>query len=126
MDLILYRQDFTPTGIYGKMGDFYTLEHAYPGQPTGWVPKVPPGSYVCVLGHHRLHGMDTDFLTYEVTGVPNCTGILFHWGNWNKDSEGCILLGMKKEGDMIVQSKMAFTLFMALQANTPQFTLTVV
>ena len=126
MDMTLYHQDFKETGIFGSMSWFKTLEHAYPGNPTGWVPIVQPGVYTCVLGAHRLDGMTEDFLTYEVMGVEGHTGILFHWGNWNKDSKGCILLGTAREGDMVMYSRKAFGQFMAMQGGAESFQLTVV
>ena len=125
MDLTLTRTDARFSGIFGTLGPFQTLEHAYPGPDAHWAPKVPPGVYLCVLGAHRLHGMDHDFQTYEVTGVPNCTGILFHSGNWDRDSEGCILLGMQRVGDEVILSRVAFQQFMQMQAGAPTFTLTV-
>ena len=48
--------------------------------------------------------------------VPNHTGILFHAGNWQDDSNGCVLLGKtcttSARGTMITDSQMTFHLFM--------------
>lgn len=48
--------------------------------------------------------------------VPNHTGILFHVGNYNDDSNGCILLGRvcvgSEKGTMITASRMTFDRFM--------------
>jgi len=126
MDLTLTRTDARFSGIFGQMGLWATLEHAYPQGDSDWVAKVPPGVYTCVLGPHKLEGMTREFLTYEVTGVPNCTGILFHWGNWDTDSAGCILLGTKRDGNMVINSKLAFDQFMTLQNGLSTFKLTVI
>jgi len=126
MDLILYRQEYKETGIFGSISSFKTLEHAFPSPTFGWQPIIPPGTFVCVLGAHRLPHMTEDFQTYEITGVEGHSKLLFHWGNWNKDSEGCILLGLSRQGDMLLNSKIAFNLFMKLQQGLERFNLTVV
>ncbi len=75
---------------------------------------------------HRLHGMTEDFETFEIRGVPGHTGILFHWGNYNQDSDGCVLLGSARNGDMIVNSREEFANFMELQKGINNFELVVV
>lgn len=129
MDMVLCRTDYREDGVFGKLlangkEVAVTLEHSY-----GLTPKLPSGSYTCKLSPHRLHGMDHDFLTYEVTGVPGHAGILFHWGNWEKDSEGCILVGhtvaSSPTGQMVTGSKATFQSLMQLQAGAQEFTLIV-
>ncbi len=105
-----------------------TLEHAYQ-EGELWLPKMKLGSYTCQRGMHRLNGMEQDFETFEITAVPGHTNILFHWGNWTKDSEGCVLLGEalaeSSEGEMITNSKATFAHFMERLAGVDSFTLTV-
>lgn len=48
---------------------------------------IPPGKYTCRRGNFPKHGV-----TFEVTGVANRTSILFHKGNFQGDSLGCILV----------------------------------
>jgi hypothetical protein len=130
--------DSLSTGIFGELhvsyddGFFsYTLEHAYPLAPGSgptvsgtWAAKVPAGEYQCVRGHHKLGGMLDTFETFEVKNVPGHTGILFHWGNTNEDSSGCILLGEQRNGSKaILKSKMAFDRFMSVLEGTDEFTL---
>lgn len=86
---------------------FSTLEHSYDCKP-----KIPNGTYTCVRGKHRLHGMTEDFETFEITGVEGHSGVLFHWGNFNKDSDGCVLIGRTRSGDMVTSSREAFAEFM--------------
>lgn len=130
MDCLLDRTDYTLDGVFGVLtsaaGDHicYTLEHGYEGEAGPWA-KLPLGTYTCQRGPHRLHGMVKDFDTFEVLNVPGRTGILFHWGNYNKDSDGCILVGDKKVGNMVTSSRKMFAQFMALQAGVDTFTLTV-
>ena len=125
----LIRSEFNPDGIFGKLIDdngdqlAVTLEHSYNG-----TPKLPPGHYLCKRGMHKLEHGDP-FETFEVTGVTGHTGILFHVGNWNKDSDGCILLGRvvvdSPEGRMITSSHMTFAYFMNDLVATNEFLLTV-
>lgn len=74
--------------------------------------------------------MQQPFTTFEVMNVPGHTNILFHSGNFNSDSEGCILLGsgvkVLKNGEwMLVNSKSMFEDFMKTQDSVNEFQLTV-
>lgn len=134
MSLILKRNQFLVSGIFGTLRDIsgvqlaVTLEHSY-FSGVNYRPKIPAGSYTCVRGKHRLIGMDHDFETFEITHVPGHSNILFHSGNFNRDSSGCILLGEKDNpnvGGMIINSKATFEKFMALMAGVQTFELLVV
>lgn len=75
--------------------------------------------------------MTKDFQTFEIMDVPGHDNILFHWGNYNKDSEGCVLLGKAEVSQangqhMITSSKETFDIFMKYLAGVNEFTLTVV
>jgi hypothetical protein len=130
MTLRLKRIWFKPDGVFGELTSvtdkhyFYTLEHSYNN-----VPKIPNGTYTCKRGPHRLQGMTEDFETFEVMNVPKCTGILFHWGNYNSDSSGCVLLGqemVKPAGRyMLTNSRATFKQFMLLLSGVNEFTLIV-
>lgn len=135
MDLALIRTEFSHDGIFSELrevsGDAIavTLEHSYPDDFGAYRPKLIDGVYQCVRGLHRLAGMTNDFETFEVTNVPGHTGILFHVGNFNSDSNGCILLGVKVAiidgAQAIASSKLAFKAFMDLQTGYDSFSLTV-
>lgn len=126
----LTRTACRPDGIIGSLFDAegqplaVTLEHSY-----GGAPKLPAGTYTCQRGKHRLHGMTEDFETFEVLGVPVHTGILFHWGNYNDDSEGCILLGRvscdSPKGCMVTSSRATFARWMLDLEGVQSFTLAV-
>lgn len=132
MDLILTRVEKRPDGIISKLTDAngnliaWTLEHSYDGEP-----KVPNGLYVCARGEHELIHQPP-FETFEVMRVIGHSGILFHVGNFNEDSEGCILLGeafATVDGGtraMVTNSKVAFAKFMAIQYGLNTFQLSVV
>ena len=70
------------------------------------------------------------FITFEITDVPGHTGILFHMGNYNKDSDGCVLLGEEavptSEPTMVTNSVVTFNSFMASQSGVDTFQLVVV
>lgn len=137
MNLTLDRCMFEKDGIFGVLRDesdnviAVALEHAYP-KDSRFLPKLPDGTYTCKRGMHRLHGMTNAFETFEICGVPGHTNILFHWGNYNKDSEGCVLLGRRvvqnpdsPKEQMITSSKNTFLKFMDIQKGINQFTLIV-
>lgn len=135
MDLALVRIEVRPDGIFGELRDVSgdlivnTLEHAYPDGLGSFTAKIPVGKYICVRGIHQLEGMSLTFETFEVTNVPGHSNILFHVGNFNKDSAGCILVGMsimKTAGAQILgASKIAFDTFMDQQEGCNSFTLVV-
>ncbi len=136
MNLKLTRNDFNQSGIFGRLETedgklvAYTLEHAFgahaPDTTTiEYRPKLPVGTYRCIRGTHRLHDLKP-FETFEVQKVPNATGILFHVGNYNADSEGCILLGDTTSPTGLGFSRKAFENFMDLQAHYNEFFLEVV
>lgn len=122
--MILTRTRFVQAGIFGELTEddgshvAWTLEHSYDCQP-----KLPDGKYVCVRGHHQLHSGPIE--TFEIVGVSGHSGILFHPGNSEGDSEGCVLLGTSVSGDSLLASKAAFEAFLALVASVDSFQLTV-
>jgi Family of unknown function (DUF5675) len=132
LNLILKRTDSNENGVFGQLTDsqgtflLCTLEHAYDsGLGNGsYSAKIPLGTYQCTRGVHALKN-GPDFITFMVNNVPGHQGILFHAGNFNKDSEGCILLGLQRNGDMITESRLAFHKFLDLQDGIDKFILTV-
>lgn len=125
MTLTLTRKDFTENGIFSELTDdkgklsLVTLEHSYDNKP-----KLYDGTFMCVRGIHRLHN-NIPFETFEITGVQGHIGILFHIGNYNKDSDGCVLLGMDRDNTMIQHSAIAFSKFISLLDSQQTFTLVV-
>lgn len=137
MNLILRRTKYCSDGIFGELlgdsGNFIcnTLEHAFPKPDHTFEAKVEAGEYLCKVGtgplpggFHALHD-GVPFMAFEIQDVPPfrgepVKGILFHIGNYNCDSEGCILLGKqigrKNDGGfMLMASKQAFEAFMKMQ-----------
>lgn len=130
MDLLLKRYPADPDGIFGVLYDpdgveiCETLEHNFNKRAL-----IPPGRYRCVRGMHRLKADGPEFETFEVTGVAGHWGLLFHVGNYNRDSKGCILVGdamlATPSGDIITGSKSAFTRLMQVQYGVDEFFLTI-
>lgn len=138
MNLTLTRNISNENGIFGSLTDesgniiAVTLEHAYDsGNGDGtYSPKLPPGTYGCQRGQHQLASMAKPFITFQIMNVPGHTNILLHQGNYNNDSEGCVLLGTSLYPDdqnpnMIKQSAQAFQKFMSLEDGLDSFTLVV-
>lgn len=137
MNLNLERYRFTADGIFGYLKDdentlsLSTLEHSFIDESSGRnFPKLSEGTYTCKRGMHKLLHTPEPFEAFEVLGVPDfqgkpVEGILFHVGNFNEDSEGCILLGLASADSSILSSRGAFERFMAAQEGVDEFTLEV-
>ena len=133
----LVRTAFEFDGVFGRIFNdngvplCYTLEHSYPQEDGSWLPKIPlTGQFICVRGEHQLASMSKPFETFEVTGVPDHTNILIHMGNFDKDSEGCILVGRaivtQDDGThMVTSSVNTFEDFMNGLAGVKEFLLNV-
>ena len=119
----------------GHNGTFGTIEHRdIPFALTlerQWlnnrsnVSCIPEGNYKCKRVQSPKFGN-----TFEVTNVPHRTHILFHKGNLDDDSHGCILLGEQFEplngSPGILSSKKAFAEFTKLLASEDQFNLVII
>ncbi len=126
--MVLTRHRYSSVGIFGTLvtdrgSEYATLEHAYP-VGDAYLPKLGNGTYVCRKGMHCLK-KGGPFQTFEIIGVLNHTGILFHVGNYNSDSEGCVLLGLTEQSNMVIHSKAAFERFMKELEGVNEFTLEV-
>jgi hypothetical protein len=130
MNFTLIRYDILATGSFGVLlaKGFHceTLEHSYviPLENTIQI-KIPEGIYTCKRGVHRLESMTSGFETFEIENVPGHTNILFHVGNQNKDSAGCVLLGFNRSNNALLFSKSAFDNFMEFLKDVNEFTLEV-
>ena len=65
---------------------------------------IPYGTYDVVISFSPHFQRDLPLLV----DVPNFEGVRIHPGNFPKDTEGCLLLGMGKSVDAITQSVAAF------------------
>lgn len=126
----LVRLESTEHGIFSELTDdagqkFITAEHAYQQPDGSWKPKITNGTHKCVRGQHQLHN-GPPFSTFEITGIAGHTNLLFHVGNYpQKDSDGCILVGLQRMQDMVAVSKLAFERFLKALNGINEFSLTV-
>jgi hypothetical protein len=126
MNFTLVRVSIQPGGAFGVLLSEHglpfcvTLERVFEERgATG--PVIPAGKYKCVESFYRKGG----YPTYEVTGVKGHDRLLFHRGNYEKDSEGCILVARTFEGDWVSDSTRGFERFMQRLNGAPTFDLTV-
>jgi len=86
---------------------------------------IPADEYLCRRVDSPRFGN-----TFEVTDVPNRTHILFHKGNLDDDSRGCILIGeqfgMISGSPGIQASKKGYNEFMSIMKDDDEFRLIVV
>jgi hypothetical protein len=147
-EMFLVRRKWGKDGVFGELMDrdtdlfLCTLEHAYEVAGTGsYQSKLSPGRYRCF----RRFSNHFQAETFEVEGVkwnesfgeafgieegPDHFAILFHVGNYNDESAGCILLGKQLGnkaggGFMLMNSKGAFQEFMDSLKGHQEFWLTV-
>ncbi len=65
---------------------------------------IPAGSYAIGITYSPRFGR----LMPLLRGVPGFAGVRIHAGNTSQDTEGCILVGLDRSGDAILQSRAAF------------------
>jgi hypothetical protein len=99
--------------IDGERVGIYTLEDKFrqiSGRPVSdWKvfgeTAVPTGSYAVIVDHSDHFGKDLP----HILDVPGFEGVRIHPGNSDKDTEGCILVGLDwSGGDFIGRSREAF------------------
>ncbi len=86
---------------------------------------IPEGGYLCKRVKSPKFGN-----TFEVTDVEGRTHILFHKGNLDDHSHGCILIGEKfstlNGSAAILESRQGFNEFMLLLEDDDEFTLNII
>jgi hypothetical protein len=139
MNWLLRTTAYRPDGIFSELYQdatlfCVTLEHSYkePGMDGKWLPKIARGAtYTCKRGMHSLEHYNggKEFETFEVTGVEGHSGLLFHPGNVNANSIGCVLPGRELRQDpagwWITRSQDAFSTLMSALEGVDEFELEV-
>lgn len=86
------------------------------------VSCIPSGLYICSKIVSPKFGV-----TYTITEVPDRTNILFHKGNIDVDTQGCVIVGEQfeylKYKVAVLNSKKGFDEFMSRTGSRPQFAL---
>jgi len=118
----------TEAGIFGvllykEIPLFVTLENQWRDN-TPFISCIPEGVYHCDRIESPRFGN-----TFEVINVPGRTSILFHAGNVEPDTTGCILLamsyGMLHNTPAITNSRVAMGKFLDILKDTEAFSLIV-
>lgn len=108
----LVRFAYTPNGTLGRFSfdskTLYSVERPWlQNQPN--ISCIPEGFYKCRRVDSPKFGD-----TFEVTGVPNRTHILFHVANHMDDLQGCIGLGARlaPQDYRVMDSRVAMSIFL--------------
>ncbi len=117
MELLVKRGPTVQEATIGELSvdgafECYTLEDAVrevPGEPvSAWKIQnktaIPRGRYE--VGRHNSPHFGC--IVPILLNVPGYADILIHWGNAPKDTDGCILVGQVREGNLIYKSKAAW------------------
>jgi hypothetical protein len=122
-EVSLLRVAVTEDGIFGVLMD-EGIPFCVTVENNDYV--FPDGRYICKRVNSPTYGN-----TFEITGVSGRSHILFHWGNWEDNSLGCVIvaekfepiynkkLGRIKAG--IAESKKAFDEFIDRTTNIDEF-----
>ena len=109
--LTLRRNFSNKFGTFGELLDgekhlCFTLEEPWRDNANG-ISCIPSGLYQVVRHGWEGEKVQKPF-TWRLLHVPGRSGILIHVGNTLKDTEGCILVGLKyKEDYGLLQSQKA-------------------
>jgi hypothetical protein len=122
LELDLRRIWLTGASTVGQLyvnGEFeaYVLEDRYRPPPE---PKVrgatciPNGRYEVIINHSPRFNRDLPLLL----NVPDFSGVRIHPGNTAADTEGCLLPGLIRHGESVLESRRAFdSLFAKLKES---------
>ena len=107
MELSLVRKWFSPESTIGELSvdsSFrgFTLElPKVDGKPGSCIPT---GRFQVIITFSPKFQRDMPLLL----GIPDRSNIRIHWGNEEKDTEGCILVGHIRGEDFVGKSRLAF------------------
>lgn len=113
MEIKVIRKELTKQSTIGEMwidGSFfcYTLEDVVRDVKVYGETAIPYGVYKVIVNMSNRFKRDMPLLI----DVPGFEGVRIHNGNTDKDTHGCILVGMTKGVDFIGMSKVAFNKLM--------------
>lgn len=105
----------------GVVSRYETLENPWQDNAL-FISCIPAGEYVCRRTVSPTYGE-----TFEIVDVEGRTHILFHWGNYPSNTEGCVLLGMTRAEDIpaVWRSREAHGEFMEHLAGVDEFSITI-
>lgn len=124
MELELVRVKSTPHSVSGKLAidgvfECFTLERPLVDPDYKCIPE---GKYTVTIRTSKRFNR----LMPHIEAVPGRDGIEIHWGNYPKDTEGCVLVGQQVGDDAVWTSQIAFDkLFNRLQTYKGQISIVV-
>lgn len=104
-EFILQRLPETEYGTPGVIFDgalklCHTIERGWLNNEAN-ISDIPGDqSYVCIVHDSEKHP-----ISWEVTGVKDRSGVLIHEGNTEKDSLGCIIVGLESCPEGVLHSR---------------------
>ena len=114
MRMVLRRRPQDPNSTPGDLyvdGTYYCVTIELPEKDGGQGSAIPAGSYEVRLYQSPHFGRQMPLLW----GVPGRALIEIHWGNFPKDTRGCILVGKERSTDAIWHSEATFdALYLAI------------
>lgn len=118
MELKLIREDFTEDSTIGKLYinevfHCYTLEDKVREVKIKNITAIPKGKYEVIISYSNRFKQMMPLLL----NVPNFQGVRIHWGNYSKDTEGCILVGDTKKVNFIGNSKTQYSKLFKILRN---------
>lgn len=85
-----------------------------------WISCIPAGRYRCQRVQSKKFGE-----TFEIMDVIGRTHVLFHKGNKLEDTEGCVMVGEKFDGNylapFLAESKLGYDELMIMMAGLSEF-----
>ena len=113
MEIKVIRETFTEDSTIGKMYindkyHCYTLEDKVRDVKVQNVTAIPKGRYEVIINFSNRFKQ----LMPLLLNVPNFEGVRIHWGNYSKDTEGCILVGSSKAVNMVGNSRTQYAKLM--------------
>ena len=105
----LVRKEYTDKSTIGSLYfddvfECYILEDCVRMFKIPGKTAIPAGIYKVIISFSNRFQCDMPL----IVDVPNFTGIRIHWGNSDKDTEGCPLTGQTKKKDFVGNSRLAY------------------
>jgi len=113
INLLLIRDTFSKVSTLGEL--FLNGERMCDTLENPWIDNqrniscIPEGEYPVRLRYPR-ESATRDYVHLLVQDVPDRDWILFHRGNFPKDTSGCILVGLGSQQDFVSNSTLAMDL----------------
>lgn len=112
--MLLEREWFTDKSTIGSLSfdgihTCFTLEDTCRRLKVPSQTAIPSGRYEVTIDYSQRFNK----LMPHILGVPQFDGIRIHSGNTAGDTDGCILVGLRKDTDAIYDSRKAFDIVMS-------------